>query len=134
MTRFMWFQLVSIFVIIALLTTICVVEDKLVQDALSNVKEYCYQIENAVVENEGIKNTKVNSLVENLEYSWLEDESKLCFVANHKSMQEIGVEIIKLKTYLEQDDIKEFSVSLRLIKLYADQYHHFMGADFRNVL
>ncbi len=134
MTKFMWFQLVSIFVILALLITICAVEDKLVSDALSSVSEYCYQIENAMLENDGIKNNDVNSLVENLEESWLSNERSLCYVVNHKSIQEIGVEIIKLKTYIEEDDIKEFSVSLELIKLYSEQYNHFMGANFKNIL
>lgn len=134
MTKFMWFQIISIFVILGLLITICAVEDKLVSDALYNVREYCYQIENAVIENDGIKNNEVNSLVENLEEKWLSDERNLCYVVNHKSIQEIGVEIIKLKTYIEEDDIREFSVSLELIKLYSEQYHHFMGANFKNVL
>lgn len=134
MTKFMWFQIISVALILVLLITICAVEDKLVSDALSLVKDYCYQIENAMLENDGIKNNEVNSLVENLEEKWLDDERSLCYVVNHKSIQEIGVEIIKLKTYIEEDDIKEFSVSLQLIKLYSEQYNHFMGANFKNIL
>ena len=106
MTKFMWFQIISVALILGLLITICAVEDKLVSDALSLVKDYCYQIETAMVENDGIKNNEVNSLVENLEEKWLDDERSLCYVVNHKSIQEIGVEIIKLKTYIEEDDIK----------------------------
>lgn len=134
MTKFMWFQLVSILVILAILITICVVEDSLVSSSLSLVDEYCYEIEVAISENDGIKNSDVCTLVDNLEYSWFANEWKLCYVVNHKSIQEIGVEISRLKSYIEEGDEKEFRASLELIKLYREQYEHFMGASLHNIL
>lgn len=134
MTKFMWFQLVSILVILAILITVCVVEDSLVSSSLSLVDEYCYEIEVAISENDGIKNSDVCTLVDNLEYSWFANEWKLCYVVNHKSIQEIGVEISRLKSYIEEGDEKEFRASLELIKLYREQYEHFMGASLHNIL
>ena len=134
MTKFMWFQLVSILVILAILITVCVVEDSLVSSSLSLVDEYCYGIEVAISENDGIKNSDVCTLVDNLEYSWFANEWKLCYVVNHKSIQEIGVEISRLKSYIEEGDEKEFRASLELIKLYREQYEHFMGASLHNIL
>lgn len=134
MTKFMWFQLVSILVILAILITVCVVEDDLVSSSLSLVDEYCYEIEVAISENDGIKNSDVCTLVDNLEYSWFANEWKLCYVVNHKSIQEIGVEISRLKSYIEEGDEKEFRASLELIKLYREQYEHFMGASLHNIL
>ena len=134
MTKFMWFQLVSILVILAILITVCVVEDSLVASSLSLVDEYCYEIEVAISENDGIKNSDVCTLVDNLEYSWFANEWKLCYVVNHKSIQEIGVEISRLKSYIEEGDEKEFRASLELIKLYREQYEHFMGASLHNIL
>ena len=134
MTKFMWFQLVSILVILAILITVCVVEDSLVSSSLSLVDEYCYGIEVAISENDGIKNSDICTLVDNLEYSWFANEWKLCYVVNHKSIQEIGVEISRLKSYIEEGDEKEFRASLELIKLYREQYEHFMGASLHNIL
>lgn len=134
MTKFMWFQLVSILVILAILITVCVVENSLVSSSLSLVDEYCYEIEVAISENDGIKNSDVCTLVDNLEYSWFANEWKLCYVVNHKSIQEIGVEISRLKSYIEEGDEKEFRASLELIKLYREQYEHFMGASLHNIL
>ncbi len=134
MTKFMWFQLVSILVILAILITVCVVEDSFVSSSLSLVDEYCYEIEVAISENDGIKNSDVCTLVDNLEYSWFANEWKLCYVVNHKSIQEIGVEISRLKSYIEEGDEKEFRASLELIKLYREQYEHFMGASLHNIL
>ena len=134
MTKFMWFQLVSILILLAILITVCVVEDDLVSSSLSLVDEYCYEIEVAISENDGIKNSDVCTLVDNLEYSWFANEWKLCYVVNHKSIQEIGVEISRLKSYIEEGDEKEFRASLELIKLYREQYEHFMGASLHNIL
>ncbi len=134
MTKFMRFQLVSILVILAILITVCVVEDDLVSSSLSLVDEYCYEIEVAIEENDGIKNSDVCTLVDNLEYSWFANEWKLCYMVNHKSIQEIGVEISRLKSYIEEGDEKEFRASLELIKLYREQYEHFMGASLHNIL
>ena len=134
MTKFMWFQLVSILILLAVLITVCVVEDSLVSSSLSLVDEYCYEIEVAISENDGIKNSDVCTLVDNLEYSWFANEWKLCYVVNHKSIQEIGVEISRLKSYIEEGDEKEFRASLELIKLYREQYEHFMGASLHNIL
>ena len=134
MTKFMWFQLVSILILLAVLIAVCVVEDSLVSSSLSLVDEYCYGIEVAISENDGIKNSDVCTLVDNLEYSWFANEWKLCYVVNHKSIQEIGVEISRLKSYIEEGDEKEFRASLELIKLYREQYEHFMGASLHNIL
>lgn len=134
MTKFMWFQLVSILILLAVLITVCVVEDDLVSSSLSLVDDYCYEIEVAIEENDGIKNSDVCTLVDNLEYSWFANEWKLCYVVNHKSIQEIGVEISRLKSYIEEGDEKEFRASLELIKLYREQYEHFMGASLHNIL
>ena len=134
MTRFMWFQLVSILILLAVLIAVCVVEDDLVSSSLSLVDDYCYEIEVAIEENDGIKNSDVCTLVDNLEYSWFANEWKLCYVVNHKSIQEIGVEISRLKSYIEEGDEKEFRASLELIKLYREQYEHFMGASLHNIL
>ena len=134
MTKFMWFQLVSILILLAVLIAVCVVEDDLVSSSLSLVDEYCYEIEVAIEENDGIKNSDVCTLVDNLEYSWFANEWKLCYMVNHKSIQEIGVEISRLKSYIEEGDEKEFRASLELIKLYREQYEHFMGASLHNIL
>ena len=134
MTKFMWFQLVSILILLAVLIAVCVVEDDLVSSSLSLVDEYCYEIEVAISENDGIKNSDVCTLVDNLEYSWFANEWKLCYMVNHKSIQEIGVEISRLKSYIEEGDEKEFRASLELIKLYREQYEHFMGASLHNIL
>ena len=125
---------INFLLIFLLLVGICVAEDLVVSSSLNEVQEYCFKIEQIVDENDNLKNMEVVMAIENLEYSWLEDESTMCYLVNHKSVQEIGQEIAKLKLYIASDDIDAFKVSISAIKSYCHSYLHFMGANLHNVL
>ena len=134
MTKVGWFKLISLTAIVGVLIAICIVEDRMVINSLSNVKNYCYEIENAIEKNGGIVNGEVASLVDNMEYSWKQDESGLCFMVNHKSIEALGIEIVRLKTYINEEEDVEFLTSLEIIKSYVETFQHFMGASFHNIL
>jgi len=134
MTKAFWIKIFSIVLVFLVLIAICLIEDRLVVESLSKVNEICYQIENAVESNQGIVNGEVASLVDNLEYVWKKRESSLCFMVNHKSIEQLGVEIVRLKTYIDEEEQIEFYVSLEMIKHYVETFQHFMGASFHNIL
>ena len=134
MTKAFWIKIFSIVLVFLVLIAICLIEDRLVVESLSKVNEICYQIENAVESNQGIVNGEVASLVDNLEYVWEKRESSLCFMVNHKSIEQLGVEIVRLKTYIDEEEQIEFYVSLEMIKHYVETFQHFMGASFHNIL
>lgn len=133
MTKYVWFKIVSVVVIVGILTAICVIEDRLVITSLEKVNDYCYEIEEVVKKN-GIVNGEVASLVDNLEYNWKENENMLCFLVNHKSIEQMAIEIVRLKTYIDEEEPIEFLVSLELIKHYVETFQHFTGANFHNIL
>lgn len=120
--------------ILLILIGICVTEEVVVSSSLQQVQEYCFKIEKILQEKDGLKNMEIVMAVENLEYIWAEDESDLCYMVNHKSIQEIGQEIVRLKTYIAENEITEFKVSLEEIENYCYSYLHFMGANIHNVL
>lgn len=134
MTKYGVFKLVSVIVLIGILVAVCVVEDRLVVTSLERVNNFCYEIEAAVERNDGIVNGEVSALVDNMEYTWETDESRLCFLVNHKSIEQLGVEIVRLKTYIDEEEPIEFYVSLDIIKSYVETFQHFMGASFHNIL
>ncbi|MGN1201196.1 MAG: DUF4363 family protein [Candidatus Caccovivens sp.] len=134
MTKYGYFKLFSILIIFATLVSICVIEDRLVISSLDAVNRYCYEIEEVANREGTIVNGEVASLVDNLEYSWRENESSLCFLANHKSMEALGIEIVRLKTYIDEEEPIEFFTSLEIIKHYVETFQHFMGASIHNVL
>lgn len=134
MTKFGFIRLVAILALVGFLISICVIEDKLVTDSLKRVNNFCHQIEIAIEKNGGIVNGEVASLVDNMEYCWKKDEENLCYLVNHKSIENLGVEIVRLKTYIDEEEPIEFYVSLDIIKSYVESFQHFMGAGIHNVL
>lgn len=128
------FHIINFIIIALLLVFICVAEEMTVSKALQDVQDRCFKIEK-IIENEGtLKNSNLVIAMDNLEFEWGEAESDLCYMVNHKNVQEIGQEIIKAKQYISQDNVEEFKVSIELIKFYCHSYLHFMGANIHNVL
>lgn len=123
------FAIITVFLI-----AICFVEDDLVSKSLQRMQSECFEMEKLVDEKDNIKNMDIVMEVENLEYTWLRDESNMCYLVNHKSIQEIGQEISKLKLYISENDVEAFKVSLSTIRGYCHSYLHFMGANFHNIL
>lgn len=128
------FHYINFILILIVLIAICVVEEVLVSRSLSTIHDRVLSIEKVVAMKEDIQNMDIVMEIENLEYYWNQDEKKLCYLVNHKSIQEIGVEIAKLKLYIADNDIPAFKVSLEEIKYYCHSYLHFMGANIHNVL
>ena len=116
------------------LIAICVSEEVITSNAISSINEDCFMIEQKIEGLEDIRTSEITILVDNMEYDWLKDESTLCYLVNHKSIQEIGMELARMKNYLGENDVKEFKASLEAIRFYADSYLHFMGANLHNVL
>ena len=128
------FHFISFVVIILVLAGLCVLEDRVVSSSLSEVQSACFEIETSIEEKTTLKTMDIVLQVDNLEQKWSEDESMLCYMVNHKNVQEIGQEIAKLKMYIKDDDVSAFKVSLQQIKFYCKGYLHFMGASIHNVL
>lgn len=128
------FHYINFILIAVFLVFVCFVEDDLVSRSLVKIQTDCFEIERLVDEKENIKNMDIVMEIENLEASWLSDEAKMCYLVNHKSIQEIGQEISKLKLYISENDVEAFKVSLSTIRGYCHSYLHFMGANFHNIL
>lgn len=129
-----FFHYFNFILIIILLVGICVAEDLVVSNSLKDIQSRCYQLEEIIEVRDDLKNMEIVLAVDNLEYSWLENEESMCFMVNHKNIQEIRQEIAKIKLYIASNDIDAFRVSLEEIKFYCHSYLHFMGANWHNVL
>lgn len=128
------FHYINFTLLFLLIVAICVVEEVYVSKSLTVVQQDCIQIEDSIGGKDSIQDMEVVMLVDNLEYNWDYYEDKLCYLVNHKSIQEIGQEISKMKAYINTGDIDAFKVSLEQIKYYCHSYMHFMGANLHNVL
>ncbi len=128
------FHIVNLLIIVLLLIGICVSEELVVSSSLSDIQDRCLYIEQIVEQDETLKTVDLVLAVDNLEDKWDTYESKLCFLVHHKNIQEIGLEIAKIKQYISNDDVGEFRVCVESIKMYCRGYLHFMGANLHNVL
>ncbi len=127
-------HIINLVLIVLLLVGICVAEEVVVSKSLIDIQDRCLAIEQIVEEDKTLKTTRLVLAVDNLEYNWTQDESNLCFMVNHKNIQEIGQEVAKIKQYISADDVEAFRVSIETIKMYCHSYLHFMGANLHNVL
>ncbi len=128
------FHYINFILILLVLIGICIAEDLVVSSSLKEVQARCYEIEALLADKDDLKNMDITLAIDNLEFIWTEDEASMCFLVNHKNIQEIGQEIAKLKLYIPANDIDAFKVSLEEIKFYCHSYLHFMGANLHNVL
>jgi hypothetical protein len=124
----------NIILIFLVLIAVCIVEDVVVTNSLREVSERCLSIEELVGARKDLRYMDIVMAVENLEYEWQINESKMCYMVNHKNIQEIGAEISKLKGYLDNNEFNDFESSLDAIKFYSHSYLHFMGASIHNIL
>lgn len=128
------FHIINFGIIILLLVGICLAEEFVVSSSLRDIQSRCMQLELLIDDSETLKTTEIVLAIDNLEFQWRKDESNLCFMVNHKNIQEIGQEIAKIKEYVASDDVDATRVSLYSIKFYCHSYLHFMGANLHNVL
>ena len=128
------FHIVNFLVIVLLLFGICLSEELVVSKSLQDIQSRSLEIEMLIDDYDSLKVVDVVLSIDNLEDKWSKYESKLCYMVNHKNIQEIGQEIAKIKEYVASDDVDACRVSLYSIKFYCHSYLHFMGANLHNVL
>ncbi len=128
------FSNIMLILIFAFLVSICIIEEFVVSNSLSQAMNDSLYIEKLLDEDNQLKSMTISLAVDDLEYHWIKNESKMCYLVNHKNIQEIGLEISKLKIYQKDDDLKEFEACLNAVKFYSQGYTHFMGASVHNVL
>lgn len=128
------FHYINFGIIFLFLIGICIIEEVYVSGSLKQAQYDCFQIEKQLEATQDLHNMDIALLVDNLEYHWDKNESDLCYMVNHKSIQEIGQEIAKMKSYVANNDVDAFKVSIETIKYYCHSYLHFMGANLHNIL
>ncbi len=107
-------------------------EDYVVTASLKQSMNDCLYLE-SLVQGESLLTEEISLAVDDLEYHWANNESGMCFLVNHKNIQEIGTEISKIKAYQLENELTEFRASIESIKSYSQSYLHFMGASLHNV-
>lgn len=123
---------IYLLVIVSILICSCVAEEILTNKYLSDIDNMVSEIQSTVTGKENINSNEILFLVENLDDAWQQRESVLCLLVNHKDMEDIGLEIARLKSNIATNQVEDFNASLSLIRFFTDTYHHVMGTNIFN--
>ncbi|MBR2221048.1 MAG: DUF4363 family protein [Clostridia bacterium] len=82
-----------------------------------------------------VKHGQFPSVLLNLmvEDTWNGYEGALCFFVNLKDIEDLGIELTKMKVYVVENNVVEFKASLALMLYYIDGYYNVMGISFENI-
>lgn len=125
---------IYLLIILLFLVGVCIWEEMSVNAYLQQVDDTVAEIQTVVADKDAINSYDILMMVENLEEMWLKNESNLCVLVNHKDIEDIGMEIARLKSTIATNQIEDFNASLSLIRFFTETYHHVMGTSFQNLL
>lgn len=128
MKRCIW-----IFIICAILTSICTAEQLMVNGTLKRLNEYSNNLYLLSTESESVNTEDIYNLSKELSDYWNKQEHMLCFFINYKDMNEMSNEIIKIVSYSKNNIKEEFTTSLALLQYYCDTFDHITGFNLQNI-
>ncbi|MCI6542540.1 MAG: DUF4363 family protein [Firmicutes bacterium] len=124
---------IHISIIILFLVAICLTEQLLYKKYFNETSK---KIENLRVIAEistDINTQEIIDLTNDLEDYWTKKESVLCTFINHKDIEDIGVEISKLKSAIKENEKQIFVESINLISFFLESYEHMIGINAQNI-
>lgn len=124
---------IYIILIIVILIGVCITEQVLVNGYLSTMETKITEIVEYVGDTETIDTPEIYDMVVELETEWDSYEGILCFLVNLKDIEDIGIELTKMKIYIVENSATEFKASLSLLLYYIDGYYNLMGISFENI-
>lgn len=125
---------IYLLIIILVLVGVCIWEDLSVNIYLQQIDDAVAEIQALVADKDAINSYDILMTVENLEEMWMKNENNLCILVNHKDIEDIGMEIARLKSTIATNQIEDFNASLSLVRFFTETYHHVMGTSIQNLL
>lgn len=116
-----------------LLAFLVVYEEISVTNSLDVIYEKSVELQAVTIDADHINTSDVLSRVENIYDKWTEYENKLCFLINHKSIQDMATQLTYMKSYVVSDDYEDFTASLALVIHYSNIFRHLMGVSLESV-
>lgn len=120
-------------IIITVLTAICITEQLMVTNYLSKMEGKITALTEYVGDSDTINTPEIYDMVVEIENTWTGYEATLCFLVNLKDIEDIGIELTKMKVYVVENNSIEFKASLALLLYYIDGYYNLMGISFENI-
>ncbi len=124
---------IHISIIILFLIGICITEQILYQKYFEETTKKVEELRLVAETSTDVNTEDIISRTNDLENYWTKKESVLCTFINHKEIEDIGVEISKLKSAIKENEKHVFVESLNLISFYLKSYEHMIGINAQNI-
>ena len=115
------------------LLAVCVTEQIMINKFLGTMENKVASLIEFVGEREDINTNEIYEKVVDMEETWDGYEGALCFFVNLKDIEDLGIELTKMKVYVVENNVVEFKASLALMLYYIDGYYNVMGISFENI-
>lgn len=126
-------KVVFLFVFLFFLLGLVIWEEITVHEVLNVIKEKASSIETRVYKLQAVDSDEIKNEVKELTSIWEEYEETLCFLVNHKDIEDIGMELSKLRANCNVNQYEDFCASISVILFFTDKYSHIMGISFQNI-
>ena len=124
---------IHIAIIILFLIAMCTTEQIISQTFLRDTKSKVDELFEISSLSETVNTEEICAKTNELEEFWRKRESVLCTFINHREIEEIGVEISKLKSAVKEDEKHVYLESIMLIQFYLKSYQHVLGINFQSI-
>ena len=124
---------IHIAIIILFLIAMCATEQIISQIYLNDTKGKVDELFEISSLSETVNTEEISAKTNELEEFWRKRESVLCTFINHREIEEIGVEISKLKSAVKEDEKHVYLESIMLIQFYLKSYQHVLGINFQSI-
>lgn len=124
---------IHISIIILFLVAICLTEQLLYKKYFNETSKKVENLRVVAETSTDINTQEIIDLTNDLENYWTKKESVLCTFINHKDIEDIGVEINKLKSAIKENEKQIFVESINLISFFLESYEHMIGINAQNI-
>ena len=126
-------RIIGIITIIALLFTICLMEELLVSSSLKKIKADSKYLYTTSLKAEDVSKQEIYDKTMALQNFWKKREVVLCFYINYKDMSEMSNELVKMVSYSQSNIKEEYLASLQLLMYYCETFNHITGLNLQNI-
>ena len=119
-------KIISVSIIFLFVCGICLTEQLLANKYFEVMTQKTSNIVSLLADTDDINTDDILFFTDDLTSYWTVKENILCTFINNKEIEDIGIELNKLKTAISNSNKESYEESLNLIKFYIKSCKHFI--------
>jgi len=125
------FLFISIAILIGFACFDCVLFNKSLNNLTNSLKELVQMIDEAP---ENINNTEITEKYDTLHSQWEKSETSLIMFIDFIQLEQIGIGLARVETYIEENDVTETKVEINAVKHLCQKLKKRTVFNFQNIL